>query len=89
MRVMYVEYLFFFFLVVKLGDVEPSLISSCDSSHLVVSPFSARRTAVYSIQGLDIRTPFVQLAGTVLKGWHEALLSIGLLFSGAYVLVAC
>ncbi len=40
-------------------------------------------------QGLDTPTPFLQLAGMVLKGRHKTLLGTELLFSGAYVLVAC
>ncbi len=39
-------------------------------------------------QGLDTPTPFLQLAGTVLKGRHETLLGTELLFSGAYLLLA-
>ncbi|PBK83406.1 hypothetical protein ARMGADRAFT_945104, partial [Armillaria gallica] len=63
-----------FYVTLELGNVEPVLIPSCDSYHLV---------------GLDTPTPFLQLAGTVLKGRHETLLGTELLFSGAYVLVAC
>ncbi|KAK0218913.1 hypothetical protein IW262DRAFT_1274457 [Armillaria fumosa] len=63
-----------FYITLELGNVEPSLILSCDNYHLV---------------GLDTPTPFLQLAGTVLKGRHETLLGTELLFSGAYVLVAC
>ncbi len=39
------------YVTLELGNVEPALIPSCDSYHLVVSTFSARRTAVYSIPG--------------------------------------
>ncbi|KAK0431697.1 hypothetical protein EV421DRAFT_2089876 [Armillaria borealis] len=63
-----------FYVTLELGNVEPVLIPSCDSYYLV---------------GLDTPTPFLQLAGTVLKGRHETLLGTELLFSGAYVLVAC
>ncbi|PBK83397.1 hypothetical protein ARMGADRAFT_896891, partial [Armillaria gallica] len=70
-----------FYITLELGNVEPALIPSCDSYHLVVSTFSARRTAVYSIPGPGYPTPFLQLAGTVLKGRHETLLGTELLFS--------
>ncbi|KAK0187025.1 hypothetical protein F5146DRAFT_935552 [Armillaria mellea] len=60
-----------FYVTLELGNVEPSLIPSCNSYHLV---------------GLDTPTPFLQLAGTVLKGRHETLLSTKLVFSGSYVL---
>ncbi|PBK60833.1 hypothetical protein ARMSODRAFT_897534 [Armillaria solidipes] len=63
-----------FYVTLELGNVEPSLIPSCDSYHLVC---------------LDTPTPFLQLAGMVLKGRHETLLGTELLFSGACVLVAC
>ncbi|PBK82141.1 hypothetical protein ARMGADRAFT_947113 [Armillaria gallica] len=63
-----------FYITLELGNVEPSLIPSCDSYYLV---------------GLDTSTPFIELAGTVLKGRHETLLGTELLFSGACVLVAC
>ncbi|KAK0234803.1 hypothetical protein EDD85DRAFT_845415 [Armillaria nabsnona] len=55
-----------FYVTLELGNVEPALILSCDSYHLV---------------GLDTPTPFLQLAGTVLKGRHETLLGTELLFS--------
>ncbi|KAK0489784.1 hypothetical protein EDD18DRAFT_1291223 [Armillaria luteobubalina] len=61
------------YITLELGNVEPTLIPSCDGDHLV---------------GLDTPTPFLQLAGTVLKGRHETL-GTESLFSGAYVLVAC
>ncbi|KAK0489794.1 hypothetical protein EDD18DRAFT_1359068 [Armillaria luteobubalina] len=54
------------YITLELGNVEPSLILSCDSYHLV---------------GLDTPTPFLQLAGTVLKGRHEVLLGTELIFS--------
>ncbi|PBK60303.1 hypothetical protein ARMSODRAFT_966184 [Armillaria solidipes] len=54
-----------FYVTLELGNVEPSLIPSCDSYHLV---------------GLDTPTPFLQLAGTVLKGRHK-MLGTELLFS--------
>ncbi len=40
-----------FYVTLELGNVEPSLVPSCDSYHLVVSTFSACRAAVYSILG--------------------------------------
>ncbi|PBK83372.1 hypothetical protein ARMGADRAFT_1089495 [Armillaria gallica] len=40
-----------FYVTLELGNVEPALIPSCDSYHLVVSTFSARRAVVYSILG--------------------------------------
>ncbi|KAK0502472.1 hypothetical protein EDD18DRAFT_1458648 [Armillaria luteobubalina] len=46
------------YITLELGNVEPTLIPSCDGDHLV---------------GLDTPTPFLQLAGTVLKGRHETL----------------
>ncbi|KAK0218900.1 hypothetical protein IW262DRAFT_1494898 [Armillaria fumosa] len=46
------------YVTLELENVEPALIPSCDSYHLV---------------GLDTRMPFLQLAGTVLKGRHEML----------------
>ncbi|PBK83385.1 hypothetical protein ARMGADRAFT_1089507 [Armillaria gallica] len=55
-----------FYVTLELGNVEPALIPNCDSYHLV---------------GLDTPTPFLQLAGTILKGWHETLLGTELLFS--------
>ncbi|KAK0234806.1 hypothetical protein EDD85DRAFT_955678 [Armillaria nabsnona] len=55
-----------FYVTLELGNVEPSLIPSCDSYHLV---------------GLDTPTPFLQLAGTVLKGRYKTLLGTELLFS--------
>ncbi|SJL06780.1 uncharacterized protein ARMOST_10122 [Armillaria ostoyae] len=55
-----------FYVTLELGNVEPVLIPSCDSYYLV---------------GLDTPTPFLQLAGTVLKGRHETLLGTELLFS--------
>ncbi|KAK0218898.1 hypothetical protein IW262DRAFT_1063085 [Armillaria fumosa] len=55
-----------FYITLELGNIEPSLILSCESYHLV---------------GLDTPTPFLQLAGTVLKGRHETLLGTELLFS--------
>ncbi|KAK0200442.1 hypothetical protein DFS33DRAFT_157207 [Desarmillaria ectypa] len=55
-----------FYVTLELGHVEPSLIPSCYSYHLI---------------GLDTPTPFLQLAGTVLKGCHETLLGTELLFS--------
>ncbi|KAK0234832.1 hypothetical protein EDD85DRAFT_845533 [Armillaria nabsnona] len=55
-----------FYVTLELGNVEPSLVPSCDSYHLV---------------GLDTPTPFLQLVGTVLKGRHETLLGMELLFS--------
>ncbi|KAK0432600.1 hypothetical protein EV421DRAFT_1719463 [Armillaria borealis] len=61
-----------FYVTLELGNIEPVLIPSCDSYHLV---------------GLDTPTPFLQLAGMVLKGRHETLLGTELLLSGAYVLV--
>ncbi|PBK79247.1 hypothetical protein ARMGADRAFT_174896 [Armillaria gallica] len=42
-----------FYVTLELGNVEPTLIPSCDSYHLV---------------GLDTPTPSLQLAGTVLNG---------------------
>ncbi|KAK0187039.1 hypothetical protein F5146DRAFT_1141903 [Armillaria mellea] len=57
-----------FYVTLELGNVEPSLIPSSDSYYLV---------------GLDTPTPFLQLAGTVLKGRHETLLGTELLFSDA------
>ncbi|KAK0489816.1 hypothetical protein EDD18DRAFT_570376 [Armillaria luteobubalina] len=54
-------------ITLELGKVEPSLIPSCDSYHLV---------------GLDTPTAFLQLAGTMLEGRHEVLLGTELLFSG-------
>ncbi|KAK0218881.1 hypothetical protein IW262DRAFT_1462442 [Armillaria fumosa] len=53
------------YITLELGNVEPSLIPSCDSYHL----------------GLNTPMPFLQLAGTVLKDWHETLLGTELLFS--------
>ncbi|KAK0432585.1 hypothetical protein EV421DRAFT_1910845 [Armillaria borealis] len=38
-----------FYVTLELGNVEPSLIPSCDSYHLVVSAFSVRRAVIYSI----------------------------------------
>ncbi|KAK0234796.1 hypothetical protein EDD85DRAFT_845391, partial [Armillaria nabsnona] len=58
-----------FYVTLELGNVEPSLIPICDSYHLV---------------GLDTPTPFLYLAGTVLKGRHETLLGTELLFSEHY-----
>ncbi|PBK83360.1 hypothetical protein ARMGADRAFT_1067833 [Armillaria gallica] len=55
-----------FYVTLELGNIEPSLIPSCDSYYLV---------------GLDTSTPFLQLAGTVLKGRHETLLGTELLFT--------
>ncbi|KAK0234785.1 hypothetical protein EDD85DRAFT_1025570 [Armillaria nabsnona] len=55
-----------FYVTLELRNVEPVLIPSCDSYYLV---------------GLDTPTPFLQLAGTVLKGRHETLLGMELLFS--------
>ncbi|PBK82147.1 hypothetical protein ARMGADRAFT_1019903, partial [Armillaria gallica] len=55
-----------FYITLEVGNVEPSLIPSCDSYYLV---------------GLDTPTPFLQLAGTVLKGRHETSLGTELLFS--------
>ncbi len=40
-----------FYVTLELGNVEPSLIPSCDSYHLVVSTFSVRRATAYSIPG--------------------------------------
>ncbi|PBK83391.1 hypothetical protein ARMGADRAFT_945093 [Armillaria gallica] len=57
-----------FYVTLELGNVEPALIPSCDS---------------YQLVGLDTPTPFLQLAGTVLKGRHETLLGTELLFRGA------
>ncbi|KAG7442116.1 uncharacterized protein BT62DRAFT_936471 [Guyanagaster necrorhizus] len=57
-----------FYVTLELGHVEPTLIASCDS---------------YQLIGLDTATPFLQLAGTVLKGRHETLLGTELLFSDA------
>ncbi|KAK0485375.1 hypothetical protein EDD18DRAFT_1293091 [Armillaria luteobubalina] len=54
------------YVTLELMNVEPSLIPSCGSYHLV---------------GLDTPTPFLQLAGTVLKGRHEVLLGTELIFS--------
>ncbi|KAK0234826.1 hypothetical protein EDD85DRAFT_845508 [Armillaria nabsnona] len=55
-----------FYVTLELGNVEPALIPSCDSYYLV---------------GLDTSTPFLQLAGTVLKGRYKTLLGTELLFS--------
>ncbi len=40
-----------FYVTLELGNVEPSLIPSCDSYHLVVSTFSARRAVIYPALG--------------------------------------
>ncbi|KAK0502558.1 hypothetical protein EDD18DRAFT_1347189 [Armillaria luteobubalina] len=34
------------YITLELGNVEPSLIPSCDNYHLVVNPFSARRALI-------------------------------------------
>ncbi|KAK0477674.1 hypothetical protein IW261DRAFT_1485838, partial [Armillaria novae-zelandiae] len=47
-----------FYITLELSNVEPSLIPRCNSYHLV---------------GLGTPTPFLQLAGTALKGRHETL----------------
>ncbi len=40
-----------FCVTLELGNVEPALIPSCDSYHLVVGSFSAHRAVIYSILG--------------------------------------
>ncbi len=40
-----------FYVILELGNVEPTLILSCDSYYLVVRTFSVRRAVIYHILG--------------------------------------
>ncbi|KAH6903851.1 hypothetical protein BKA70DRAFT_1193898 [Coprinopsis sp. MPI-PUGE-AT-0042] len=54
------------YVTLDLGGVEPTLVPSASSYHLI---------------GLDTPTPFLQLQGTVLKGRHNTLLGTELMFT--------
>ncbi|KAJ8469759.1 hypothetical protein ONZ45_g16783 [Pleurotus djamor] len=54
------------YVTVDLGAVEPTLLPS---------------SAEYRLIGLDTPTPFLQLSGTIFKGYHDTLLGTELLFS--------
>ena len=73
------------YVVLDLGNIEPTLVPSSSTYRLIVRLFFASWSSVWadekSLQGLDTPTPFLQLSGTILKGRHDNLLGSELIFS--------
>ena len=78
------------YVVLDLGNVEPTLVPTSSTYKLIVS--STILWGGYLLnpsQGLDTPTPFLQLQGTIFKGRHDLLLGTELLFTddkGAFTL---
>ncbi|KAF9069191.1 hypothetical protein BDP27DRAFT_1149786, partial [Rhodocollybia butyracea] len=64
-----------FYVTLDLSGAEPTLIPSSSAYRLIASTLTLR--------GLDTPSPFMQLAGTVLRGRHESLLGTELIFTDA------
>jgi len=73
------------YVVLDLGNIEPTLVPSSSTYRLIVRLFFASWPSVWadekSLQGLDTPTPFLQLSGTILRGRHDNLLGSELIFS--------
>ncbi|KAF8888993.1 hypothetical protein BD779DRAFT_1521401 [Infundibulicybe gibba] len=55
-----------YYVTLDLGPIEPTLLPS---------------SSTYSLIGLDTPTPFLQLSGSVFKGYHNELLGTEILFT--------
>ena len=78
------------YVVLDLGNVEPTLVPTSSTYKLIVSSTFLRGWLhlLNRSQGLDTPTPFLQLQGTIFKGRHDLLLGTELLFTddkGAFV----
>lgn len=74
------------YITLDLGDVEPQLVPSSTTYRLIVESLalrqiSSRDSHVGVFQGLDSRSPYLQLQGTIMKGRHDFLLGTEMIFT--------